>query len=304
MGDVSLSHTDEMKRLPSLRALQIFDSVARHLNLVRAAEELGVTQGALSRHVLTLERHIGIRLFERKSRGLEFTEAGALLWSHCQRGFEELRTGLSAVAGIHGREMLLLAVARSYATRVLSRRVASFTEQYPWINLVFDGHRHLSDLSKNEADAAIRVGAGNWTDAESEKLEDDPLFPVASPALVEALGTNDVRSLATGSNVLHYSERPYWRMWTARAAVSFPGTMREVSFSETVMMLEAAEAGQGVAMARRSLVRESMARGHLLQLSGIMIDDGIGYYFCATQAARRKRSVQGFRDWLFAGAAD
>jgi DNA-binding transcriptional LysR family regulator len=293
------SHIDAFKRLPSLRALYIFESAARHCNLVRAAAELGVTQGALSRHIRTLEDHIGVPLFTRTSRGLKLTEAGDLLWTHCERAFDALRSGLGAVAGVRGREQLVLAVARSYATRVLSHRVASFTEQYPWINLVVDGHRHLSDLSQNQADAAIRVGDGRWSDADAEKLEDDPLFPVAAPSLVKALGTNDVLSLAAGSTVLHYSERPDWQRWAKGAAISLPSKTRDVLFSETVMMLEAAEAGQGVAMARRSLVREALGSGQLLQLSDIMVDDGIGYYFCTTDAGRKKKSVQQFRSWLF-----
>lgn len=303
MGALSPLDADEIKRLPSLRALQIFETVARHLNLVRAAAELGLTQGALSRQIQTLEKHIGVRLFKRASHGLKLTEAGDMLWTHCERAFGELRAGLGMVAGVRGRELLTVAVARSYATRVLSRRVASFTESYPWIRLVFDGHRHLSDLSQNQAHAALRIGEGNWSDAECEKLEDDPLFPVASPALISALGTSDVLSLATASNVLHYNERPYWQLWTERAAVRFPDTTCDVLFSETVMMLEAAEAGQGIAMARRSLVRESLARKQLVQLSDIAVDDGCAYYFCATEAARKKKSVKHFRDWLFATIA-
>lgn len=296
----SHAEVDELKRLPSLRALHIFESAARHCNLVRAAAELGVTQGALSQHIRTLENHIGVRLFTRTSRGLKRTEAGDVLWTHSQRAFDALRTGLGAVAGVRGREQLVLAVARSYATRVLSHRVGSFTAQYPWINLVVDGHRHLSDLSQNQADAAIRVGKGQWSDADAEKLEGDPLFPVASPSLVKALGTSDVPFLAAASTVLHYSERPDWQRWAEGAAVRLPGKTRDVLFSETVMMLEAAEAGQGIAMARRSLVREALASAQLVQLSDIMVDDGIGYYFCTTDAARRKKSVQQFRSWLFA----
>lgn len=295
----SHSDVDELKRLPSLRALLTFECAARHCNLVRAAAELGVTQGAMSRHLATLENHIGVQLFTRTSRGLKLTEAGDMLWTHCEQAFDALRSGLGMVAGVHGREHLLLGVARSYATRVLSHRVGSFTERHPWINLVIDGHRHLADLSANRADAAIRVGDGRWADADAERLEDDPLFPVAAPALVDALGTSDALSLAAGSNFLHYSERPYWPTWAKGAAIGLPSKRRGVLFSETVMMLEAAEAGQGVAIARRSLVRAALASGRLIQLSDIMIDDGIAYYFCTTDAGRRKKSVQRFRDWLF-----
>lgn len=294
------AHNEHLRRLPSLRALYVFDAAARHLNLVRAAEELCLTQGALSRQIRSLEDHIGIPLFLRTPRGLKFTEAGDILWNHCRQAFIELEEGLVTISGVRRRQTLVIAVARSYATRVLGHRIGDFTERYPWIELVLDGHRHLVDLGKNEADAAIRVGDGRWPDIASiEKIEDDPLFPVASPALVAKLGTCELPVLMETSPLLHFMERPYWETWTRRTGMSLPRQSRNIRFSETVMMLEAAEAGQGIAIARRSLVREALDVGRLVRLSTVEVDDGIGYFFCATPDAARREAVRRFRYWLF-----
>jgi DNA-binding transcriptional LysR family regulator len=301
---MSSSHTQQMRGLPSLRALYIFEAASRHLNLIRAAEELGLTQGALSRQIRALEDHFGVPLFIRTPRGLKSTEAGDILRDHCGRAFQELQEGLSTISAVRGRQTLLAAVARSYATRVLSRRIAGFAAQYPWIDLVLDGHRHLADLARNEADAAIRVGDGRWADASCEKIEDDPLFPVAAPCLIEACGSDRVEAMVEAATLLHFMERPYWEQWSEAAGLALPTRPRSVRFSETVMMLEAAEAGQGIAIARRSLVREALAGGRLVRLSPVAFDDGVGYFFCATAEGARKETVRAFRDWVFDQARD
>lgn len=299
LRDMSKDNIDALRRLPSLRALYIFEAAARHLNLVRAAGELGLTQGALSRQIRQLEDSIGVPLFVRLPRGLSFTEAGDILHNHCRLAFRELQEGIGTVSGARTRQSLMVAVARSYASRILSRRVASFVNRYPWIDLIIDGHRHLADLARNEADAAIRVGDGRWSDVTGEKIEDDPLFPVAAPELVAKFGTTDIAVLAQEAILLHFLERPYWETWSRGAGVSLPNRVRGVRFSESVMMLEAAEAAQGIAVARRSLVRESLETGRLVRLSDADVSDGIGYYFCATPNGLRKETVRRFREWLF-----
>jgi len=296
---MSTTH-NPFRAFPSLRGLYIFEAAARHLNLIRAAAELGLTQGALSRQIKTLENHFGVALFVRTSRGLILTEAGDIMRSHCERAFSELQDGFNTISQARQRQTLLIAVARSYSTRVLSRRIANFVERYPWIDLVLDGHRHLASLVKHEADAAIRSGNGNWADASAEKIADDPIYPVASPALLEKHQSHDLEALAKVAVRLHFTERPYWDIWSKHAGLSLPRDSHGVRFSETVMMIEAAEAGQGIAIVRNSLVRDSVMRGRLVRLSDISVDDGTGYFFCTTPEGSRKESVRNFRNWLFA----
>lgn len=296
------THVDQVRRLPSLKSLYIFVAACKHLNLVRAAENLGLTQGALSRQIRSLEDHIGMPLFVRTPRGLKLTETGDILRIHCEKAFSELQQGLSTVAGIKTRQTLIVAVARSYATRVLSHRIGEFTSTRPWMDLLLDGRRDLADLAKNEADAAIRFGDGQWSDAISEKIEDDALFPVASPVLLKSAGTNDLGELLKASALLHLTGQTYWETWASTAQLRLPRQRRNIRFSETTMMLEAAEAGQGVAIARRSLVNRAIDIGRLIRLSELDVDDGVGYYFCATGKGLCRKEVREFRTWLLADA--
>jgi LysR family glycine cleavage system transcriptional activator len=290
---------DKLRQVPSLRSLYIFGAACRHLNLIRAADELGLTQGALSRQIRSLEEHLGLQLFVRTPRGLKLTETGDILRAHCEKAFGELQQGLASISSVKTRQTLLIACARSYACRVLSHHIGDFAGKYPWVELILDGHRHLADLVKNEADAAIRVGDGQWAEVIAEKIQDDPLFPVAAPVLLRSIGTDDIRELLKASATLHFSERAYWQQWSREAGIDLPNTQPRIRFSETTMMLEAAEAGQGIAIARRSLVTEAIATNRLVPVSKIRVDDGIGYYFCATHDALRKDTVRKFRNWLF-----
>jgi DNA-binding transcriptional LysR family regulator len=285
-------------RLPSLRSLYVFEAAARHLNMVRAAEELGLTQGALSRQIKSLEAFIGVPLFDRHSRGLNFTEAGDALWAHCQRAFNELQDGLSLVSHARTRQTLLVAVARSYSTRVLSHRVGMFLDLYPWIDLTLDGHRHLADLTKGEADVAIRVGDGCWPESECEKICDDALVAVISPDLARRRGSARLEDLLSGTPFLHFTEGSYWETWSQHAGVMLPDERRNIRFTESVMMIEAAEHGQGIAIARRSLVAGALQVGTLLQVSDIEYDDGVAYYLCYTKQKMHRETVKAFRNWL------
>lgn len=294
----------ELQRLPSLRGLYVFDAASRHLNLVRAAEELGVTQSALSRQIRQLEDYLGVALFERLPRGLALTEAGDILKYHCRLGFKEMDQGISTITRTHTRQGLRIAAARSYATRVICPQVAAFSNLNPWIDLIIDGHRHMLELGQKEADAAIRVGDGRWTDAICEKIEDDPLFPVASPSLIARIGTTNLSKLSKKSPILHFFERPYWSLWKNETGINIESDRQNLRFSETVMMIEAAEAGQGIALARRSLVRQALADNRLVRLSEAEVDDGIGYYFCATPESLRRKKVSKFREWVFSLNSD
>ncbi|MBZ9988867.1 LysR family transcriptional regulator [Mesorhizobium sp. BH1-1-5] len=285
-------------QVPSLRSLHIFEVAARHLNLVRAAEELGLTQGALSRQIKSLEQFIGAPLFFRTPRGLQFTEAGDALAVHCQRAFAELQSGLLAVTNVRSRQTLLVAMARSYGSRVLSKKIGEFALAHPWIDLTIDGHRHLADLTKGEADIAIRVGDGKWQDVIAEKLADEPLFPVIAPKLAEELGSSRFEDVLGRVAFLHFSEKTYWEDWANVANVVLPQRRPNIRFSESAMMIEAAEAGQGIAMGRNSLVEEALAKGQLIKMSDVQLNDGIAYFLCYTQSKARRATVKALRKWL------
>ena len=148
-----------LRSLPSLKALLFFNTVAKHLNLVRAGEELHLTQGALSRQLKALEDHLGVSLFKRGPRGLAFTQEGEILYDYCQRAFDTLGTGLRHLSVVAERETLVVSVARSFAVRVLAPRIAGFVQAHPWVDLRIDIHRYFAHLDSSGADISIRLGS-------------------------------------------------------------------------------------------------------------------------------------------------
>jgi len=290
-------HIDNLSQLPSLRALRGFEAAARHLNLVRAGVELGVTQGALSRQIKGLEEHLGVQLFMRTPRGLALTEAGDNLWDSCRRAFSTLEEGLDSVGNVRKRETLVVAIARSFATRRLAQHVGDFVERYPWIELRLDGHRHLADLSR-DADVAIRVGDGRWPGLHVESLGTDPIVPVAAPSVRMRTGFEPSFEALSRETLLHFMDRDLWSAWAAGRGLEKPVAQRNVYFSETIIMLEAAEAGQGIAVGRQSLVRAAISRGTLVPLYNAFVDDSHGYFLCCLPDALNRRKVSLFRDWL------
>ncbi len=236
----------------------------------------------------------------RGPRGLRFTEAGDTLAVHTHRMFTDLYGITEQVSGRRTRQTLRIAVARSYATRVLSKRINDFCTKFPWIDLHLDGMRHLADLHRGEADAAIRVGEGDWPDLKAECLGQEYLSPVCAPALIRSHGPLCAPTDLEKFTLLHYSEQQQWRLWLSAVGNVSINATRGITFTETVMMLEAAEAGQGVAIARLSLVRDELANGALIQPFITTVADRQQNYFCATERALHRSSVAAFREWVLA----
>ena len=193
---------------------------------------------------------------------------------------------------------MIVAVARSFATRCLARRIGGFVAKHPWIEVRLDGQRHLADLS-NDVDCAIRVGNGDWPGLHVESLGSDPIVPVACHSVAHRIGLEPSSEALSGETLLHFVERDLWSLWCNGNNLHVPLSTRNVYFSETVMMLEAAEAGQGIAVARRSLVESAIQNGDLVALYANSVADGVGYYFCCSPDALNGRKVAAFRQWLF-----
>ncbi|GAA4324090.1 transcriptional regulator GcvA [Pigmentiphaga soli] len=278
-----------LTRLPSARGMLAFNITARHLNLVRAAQELGITQGALSRQIKALEDHLGVRLFERHARGLAFTQEGELLYDFTRRGFETLGAGIGRLTLRAERQTLVLSVARSFALRVLIPRLAEFTQAHPHIHLNLDIHRYFADIATSGVDVSIRLGAGDWQDCRVTRLTRDRIVSVCAPSLQAQLGDPVLRARVP---LLRNVERDYPMHWNAGI-----GDAR-IDFNDSASMLAAAEAGMGVAVSRTSLVADAERRGKLVRPTDHDTRDGLDYYAVCTENAYRKPSVQAFCAWV------
>ncbi|NKC31986.1 LysR substrate-binding domain-containing protein [Falsiroseomonas selenitidurans] len=284
-----------------LQALRAFDAAARHLNMARAAEELGVTQGAISRQVKSLEAQLAETLFLRGPRGLKLTEAGDLLADYVRRGLEQLEAGLFRIGQPRSRTTLVVNAARTFAMRVLAPRIAGFAREHPWIAMRLETHRYFAQLHGADVDVAIRAGNGDWPGHVVRPLTREVLFPVCAPthAAVDLPAEDAIRR----GPLLHYAERPHWRDWLLAAgldpALASPGPR----FDETALTLAAAEAGQGLAVGWGVLVADAIAAGRLVRPFRQVLDDGTGYHLVMTEMAARRSTVQAFCTWLHGALA-
>lgn len=284
-----------------LQALRAFDAAARHLNMGRAAEELGVTQGAISRQIKALEEKLRDPLFVRGPRGLKLTEAGDVLADYVRRGMEQLESGLLRIGQPRSRTTLVVNAARTFAMRVLAPRIGGFVRAHPWIELRLETHRYFAQLHGADVDVAIRTGNGEWPGHVVQPLTREVMFPVCAPALWQE-GATPAQFLIRNV-LLHYAERAHWAAWFAVAGLDPARAAAGPRFGETALALAAAEAGQGVAIAWGVLVADAIAEGRLVRPFAPIYEDGTGYHLVMTDTASRRSTVQAFAAWLRAEIA-
>ncbi len=295
---MTASNTSILSRIPSLRSLLVFNAAARHLNQVRAAEELCLTQSALSRQLKSLEEHLGVQLFERGPRGLRFTQEGELLYDFTSRAFSLMGEGVSRLGLSTERHTLVVSVARSFAQRVLAPRLGEFVAAHPQIDLHIDIHRYYADLESSGADISIRLGGGDWDDYHSVKITDDALVPVCAPQVAERMkGRADIPDDIA---VLRNREREYLDAWMLHPRVRripVEGRM-SLSFNDSATLIAALEGGIGIAVSRSSLVADALDAGLLVRPFEGEVKDGLDYYAVSSPRSRRNAVVMLFMQWL------
>lgn len=275
-----------------------FTTAAKHLNLVRAAKEMNVTQSALSKQIKKLEEQLDVQLFRRGSRGLTLSAEGEVLYDYTRRAFDLLQQGVGRLTINAQRESLVVSVARSFAARVLASRLYSFIAAYPWVDLKIDVHRYFTDPLGSKIDISIRSGDGNWPGYSSMRLTHDKLFPVCAPILLAAdVGAIDISFLSSLPR-LEYAEKDDWGIWFRAAGFEPVQPAGLIGFNDSDTMLAASEAGVGVALVRSSLAVDALARGSLVKPFSADARDGISYYAVYTPRTTQRRAVSLFLQWI------
>ncbi|MBN9372267.1 MAG: LysR family transcriptional regulator [Hydrogenophaga sp. SCN 70-13] len=276
-----------------LNALRAFEVSARHLSFTRAAEELHLTQTAVSQHVRKLEDRLGRRLFRRLPRGLALTDEGQALLPVLSEAFERLSATLASLQTRQRREVLSIGVVGTFAVGWLLPRLRDFQARHPLIELRLFTHNNRVDLAAEGLDAAIRFGDGQWPGCEAVPLLDAPLAPVCSPALAHRIrGPADL-----GRETLLRSYRgDEWPAWFEAAGVRAP-LLTGPQFDSSLLLADAAAQGAGVALLPLRLFSRDLQAGRLVRLFDVEVAVG-RYWF--TRLARRRASpaVQALRRWL------
>lgn len=292
-----------MRRLPPLNALRAFEAAARHLSFTRAAAELNVTQGAVSRHVKGLEDVLGVRLFERRQRGLELTREGAEFLPRLTDAFDRIAEAAAAL----GRDQrdLRIKVLPTFAVRWLIPRLARFQDQHPDIAVRLTTSWHEVDFVREDFDAGIVHSSYLRDDYERrERLTSERLVPVCSPLLPTPASPLDVPADLARHTLLHGSPRRVeWRLWLQRNRVRGVDPDSGLIFDIDDAAWRAAASGIGVALADLPWVQEDLAAGRLVRLFDRPPMEAGAYYLVYPARAAERPKLLAFRSWLLDEAA-
>ena len=285
--------------LPSMGALMAFESAARHLSFSRAAGELHLTQGAVSRQIRQLESNLGLDLFERVNQRVYLTDAGRAYLDDVRRLLGELSTATLEVMASAGRaDVLDLAVLSTFAARWLVPRLPTFLADHAGATINLSVRNAPFSFTDDPLDAAIHFGEGTWPGAVCEFLCTEESFPVAAPALRDTLGLDRPTDLVRAP-MLHQSTRPTaWRDWFTVQGLDTAGAFRGSRFDEFAMIAEGAAAGIGVAMMPLFLIENELTTGRLVLLSHEPLNTGAGYWYVYPEAKAGSRIVRQFGNWL------
>lgn len=281
-------------RLPPLRSLRVFEAAARHQNYTRAAEELNLTHGAVSHQVQRLQGELGVRLFERDGRLMRLTESGRLLAADVRGALDALAASVQRLRERNAQNALTISVLPSFASAWLVDRLGDFLSRNPDIEFTLQSSRGLADFERDGVDVAIRYGVGPWPGLACEKILDDDVFPVCSP---------DFRDGRLPRSALELLEVPLlrlksreWEHWFDALGIHAP--IHGPAFDDTELSLQAAMRGQGVALARGSLIADKLRSGALVEPFVQRVKARSAYYLVHPQSPPPRSSVQRFRLWI------
>lgn len=282
-------------RIPPMQALRAFEAAARAGSLTKAAEAMSLTHGAISHQIKSLEASLGVRLVERAGRGIRVTDDGARLATRLRAALIEIGDAVREASERSNSRQLRVSVTPSFASRWLLPRLGRFLARNRDIDLDVRSSFALVDFGRDDTDLAIRYGFGSWPDVASEHLLDDAFFPVCSPRLSTRLPA-EPRDLAR--HTLLRSDDEWWKPWFDAVGLDWPEPTRGPIFNDSGLMLQAAAEGQGIALARGSLLGNDVKNGLLVRLFDIDVPAPRRYYLVYPPRLASSPKLAVFRAWL------
>jgi LysR family transcriptional regulator, glycine cleavage system transcriptional activator len=285
--------------LPSLAALRVFEAAGRHLSFTHAATELCVTTSAVSRQVRALEGELGRTLFERQARGLALTKDGAAYLAQVADALRRLDDASAVLRGSGNRRKLRLSVLASFAGNWLVPRLPKFELANPDVDLSLEATTRYADFGRDPVDLAIRFGTGPWDGLASEPLFPLEFYPVCRPVPARAgppLRTPADLARHTWLDEVHIPHA--WPLWLAAAGVAGLEPARRLTYDHAQLMLDAAMAGQGIALTSDVIAERALAERRLIRPFAITATAPWTYHLVMRPDDRADAAVAAFRDWL------
>jgi LysR family glycine cleavage system transcriptional activator len=289
------------RRLPSLNALKAFEAAARSESFTRAAQELHVTQGAVSHQVKALEAALGIKLFSRERQRLVMTEAGRDYLAVVRDALDRIAAGTERLMQRQSAGVLTVSISPDFAAKWLVYRLGRFAESHPEIDLRVSAAADHVDFAREDVDVAVRHGDGKWPGLDVVHLCSERLFPVCSPKLVAGRNRIIAASDLLKFPLLRLDDWKTWTKWFAAAGVVDPVAHGPV-LNRASMLIDAAVDGQGIALARTALAAWDLINGRLVRPVDVSLKMSNTYWIVCPKATSTVPKIATFRKWLLAEA--
>jgi LysR family transcriptional regulator, glycine cleavage system transcriptional activator len=292
-----------LRRLPPLNALKAFEAAARYESFTRAAEELCVTQGAVSHQVKALEAELGIKLFNRERQRLLITEAGREYLVVLRDAFDRIAVATERLVQRQSSGVITVSTSPDFAAKWLVNRLGRFAETHPGIDLRVSATLHHVDFAREDVDLAVRHGEGNWAGLDVVRLCTEQLFAVCSPKLLAGRNRITKPSDVLKFPLLHLDDSNAWARWFEAVDLKVADHLHGPVLNRASMVIDAAIDGQGIALARTTLAATDLINGRLVRPFAETLRLSKGYWIVCPKATSALPKIMTFRDWLLAEAA-
>lgn len=291
--------------------LRAFEAVARHLNFRLAAQELALSQPAVSRQIQALEDDVGVPLFRRHTRAVELTEAGNQLLTAVGQALPRLDATVRHIRQSAGRRHVSVTTFASFASMWLIPRLEAFQRDHPDIDIRVEASDTAVDLEVTDIDVAVRYAPAERMPAPAQRLFGESVTPMASPWLLRSgpplKRPEDLLRhtlIEAGDAYTPHLQWLTWRRWLDANGLKDAQPKRWLSFNYAYQMVQAALSGQGVVLARPPLVAENLARGDLVEVFAAgaypqaRLISPMAYWVLVSPHSRQRAEVRAFADWL------
>lgn len=294
--------------LVHLNALRAFEAAARHLSFAAAGEELNVTPSAISQQIRTLEDYLGVALFARSGGSIALTAEAVEAYPDIREGLALLSAGLGKMRPAWRDKIVTVSVPTSFAAKWLLPRLERFRLAYPDLDMRLDTTDRLADYAADGIDVGVRFGLGRYSGLVCERLLDEEVFPVCSPKLLPAGAARlDLHQLSKlplihDTTVQFDPAFPTWSSWLSARGSTTSGIAGSLQFNSSILAVQAAIDGQGVALGRSIVVDGDLRAGRLVRPFDGTLATNCGYFVVYPTDALARPKVSAVRDWLFAEA--
>ena len=286
-----------------MSALRGFEAAGRLGSFSKAAEELAMTQSAVSHQIKSLEDFLGQPLFKRINRSAVLTDAGHDLLGTVEDCLRQLEDGVRRLDQYKKPGQVIVSVSHAFANRWLLPRLPRFRAENPDLDVWLYTTDQPVDFERQEVDVSILLGDGKWPGLEVTKLFDEDLVPLCAPSLLDGRRLEEPGALLAFT-LLHDERREDWRGWFAKAGVSAAPPVAGPNFSDSGLLLQAAADGQGVALGSLLLAAEDLNAGRLAIAYDLPLKSKQGHYAVCADRNLARPMVRRFHDWLIAAARD